>query len=846
MSRRYLFGPVSDARAAEERPWRPEGDRLVFGPGRSADVVIGPEDPWPAIGSRWPPDWHPEFLLLDLCGGASPEGLWESPAPIVGLAADRVLGWQEGKGRWSRCDRLLSGPAVTRLRSSGFAEGWDDILGWIDREWPSIAARALERRRGDQEPALARPQPGELAEIRSALEGCVAAPTVPPDPGLTPPEAARRALALLDGSDPMVWPGRQAGPADAGLDFFRAEWARAAQLQAGQTEADDQARHALLRWRAHALLARATGDLVHHYEAVLARPDLPVTRAALGMALAQAGRPAEAIGHLEQALALDPMDLDTARALFQALEAVGAAESRRRLARQRRLLHEAAPELVPLEPWFAAAPRPSDQPGAISSAPEVLPAPAGSTRPLVSLCMIVRDEEANLPDCLASAADLVGEVIVVDTGSTDGTRAVAGRFGARVFEFPWVDDFAAARNESLRHATGEWIFWLDADDRLDEDNRRKLLALFAGLEPDENVAYAMKCLCPNDPAESSATVVDHIRVFRNDPRIRWRYRVHEQILPAVRRLKGQVRWSDVTIRHVGYQDPALRRSKLERDLRLLRTEVAEQPDDPFVLFNLGSVYLELERTAEALPLLQRSLRQSHPSDSIVRKLHALIVQGHRRLGQVAEALAACRAGRAVYPDDMELLFQEGLVLRELGDRPGAESCLLRLLQAREDDHFASVDPALRGYKARHNLAVLYQEQGRLGEAETQWRAVTEERPEFTPAWRALGELYLAQGRWPELERVAQRLDSAAAEVEAIVLRGRAALARKEFATARRLVESAIARAPQALRPRVVLSHVLLQEGREPQTAERALRDILALDPLNAEARHNLSVLLARP
>src|SRR6185369_12826459 len=81
----------------------------------------------------------------------------------------------------------------------------------------------------------------------------------------------------------------------------------------------------------------------------------------------------------------------------------------------------------------------------------------------VSLCMIVKNEEANLPPCLSSAADLVDEIIIADTGSTDRTREIAASFGARVVEFPWVDSFAAARNESVRHATGDWIFWLDAD-----------------------------------------------------------------------------------------------------------------------------------------------------------------------------------------------------------------------------------------------------------------------------------------------------------------------------------------------------------------------------------------------
>src|SRR5262249_28307354 len=157
------------------------------------------------------------------------------------------------------------------------------------------------------------------------------------------------------------------------------------------------------------------------------------------------------------------------------------------------------------------------------------------------------------PACLGSAAALVDEVVVLDTGSTDRTKEIAASCGARVFDFPWVDSFAAARNESLRRATGDWIFWLDADDRLDGANGRKLRALFAGLA-DENAAYVMKCLCLPDPASGAATVVDHVRLFRNHPAIRWQYRVHEQILPAVRQLGGEVRWADVVIHHLGYQD----------------------------------------------------------------------------------------------------------------------------------------------------------------------------------------------------------------------------------------------------------------------------------------------------
>jgi tetratricopeptide (TPR) repeat protein len=474
--------------------------------------------------------------------------------------------------------------------------------------------------------------------------------------------------------------------------------------------------------------------------------------------------------------------------------------------------------------------------------------------------MIVKNEEANLGACLESAADLVDEIIIVDTGSTDQTKAIAERFGAHVFDFPWVDSFAAARNESLNHATGDWIFWLDADDRLDEQNRQKLRVLFAelrqkgvrpleerGSDPFFNVAYNMKCLCLPDPVGKTATMVDHVRLFRNHPKIRWQFRVHEQILPAVREMGGEVRWSDVVIHHAGYQDPALRRRKLERDLRLLQLEDADTPDHPFTLFNLGSVFMELGRHAAALPLLQRSLQRSHPSDSIVRKLYALLVQCHRQLGQGSEALAACQAGRGHYPDDAELLFQEALVRREQKDFAGAEACFLRLLEHREGAHFASIDTGLRGYKARHNLAVIYHEQGRWPEAEAQWRAALAEQPGFGPAWLGLGELHLAQKRWPEVDEVCGHLaNGLQMEMEAAVLRARGHLGRQHFAAARALLEETIAQRPDDLLPRIVLSHAMLQEGKDWHGAEQALHDVLRLDPDNIEAQRNLSLLRCLP
>src|SRR5262249_35400022 len=195
------------------------------------------------------------------------------------------------------------------------------------------------------------------------------------------------------------------------------------------------------------------------------------------------------------------------------------------------------------------------------------------------LRLLPRDEEATRPPCPGPVADLFEEVIVVDTAPTDRTREVAQRFGARVLDFPWRDDFAAARNAAIERATGRWIFWMDADDRLDEANRQRLRDLLHSL-PDDLAADLVRCV---SATAAGTSVTAHIRLSPTHPAIRWQYRVHEQILPALRRLGVVVRPSGVAVWHTGYEEPAVHRRKQERNLRLLLQEQEERPDDPQVL-----------------------------------------------------------------------------------------------------------------------------------------------------------------------------------------------------------------------------------------------------------------------
>jgi hypothetical protein len=122
---------------------------------------------------------------------------------------------------------------------------------------------------------------------------------------------------------------------------------------------------------------------------------------------------------------------------------------------------------------------------------------------------------------------------------------------------------------------------------------RKLRALLDTLRSDHDCAYVVRCACdPGEDGSGGDTVVDHIRLFPRREGIRWTYRVHEQVLPSLRWAGIPVRGTDLVVRHTGSTDRALRERKLERDARILRGMLAERPDDPFVLFNLGAIAVE--------------------------------------------------------------------------------------------------------------------------------------------------------------------------------------------------------------------------------------------------------------
>ncbi len=159
----------------------------------------------------------------------------------------------------------------------------------------------------------------------------------------------------------------------------------------------------------------------------------------------------------------------------------------------------------------------------------------------LSLCMIVRDEEEVLPRCLKSAADLFDEVIVADTGSSDGTKRIAAQYG-KVADFAWKDDFAAARNFAFSLATGDYLCWLDADDILPEESRKRFPELKRRLDAETPDLV----MCPYE----TGAVFFRERFFRREGNFRWEGRVHECVAP-----RGKVIYDPFSVRHLSSKKP---------------------------------------------------------------------------------------------------------------------------------------------------------------------------------------------------------------------------------------------------------------------------------------------------
>lgn len=255
----------------------------------------------------------------------------------------------------------------------------------------------------------------------------------------------------------------------------------------------------------------------------------------------------------------------------------------------------------------------------------------------VSVCIIAKNEEKNIERCLSSLQPYGFELVVVDTGSTDRTKELASKYTDKIYDFIWCDDFSAARNFSLEKATNNWIFMMDCDEWIEDIDIeelqyfRKHLSHAAGSVTRRNLTGT-----PENPSMTT----DQTERFFSKKLYKYTGVIHEQLTPKYEK-SFETFLLNTTIGHDGYlMSEEERMKKSRRNITLLEKQLAERPDDPYTLYQLGKGYEIINDAANACHYFEKALRPD--LDPELAYVQALVISYGESLletGQIQKALS---------------------------------------------------------------------------------------------------------------------------------------------------------------------------------------------------------------
>lgn len=321
----------------------------------------------------------------------------------------------------------------------------------------------------------------------------------------------------------------------------------------------------------------------------------------------------------------------------------------------------------------------------------------------VSLCMIVRDEEDVLARCLDSVKDVVDEIILVDTGSTDRTKEIAAQYTANIYSYTWTDDFSAARNFSFSKATQDYILWLDADDILLPEDAQAFSKLKATLLPDTDMVM-MKYHTSFDEDGNPVFSYYRERLVRANADFLWHGAVHEAITPS-----GKILYSGIAVTHA-----KLRPSDPDRNLRIFEKLLANgTPLTPREQFYYARELYYHERYAQAIELLKTFLAEKRGWIENTLEACRLLSQCYRCVHDDANTIGALLSSFSFTAPRAETCCDIGAYFMDREDYTTAAFWYeIALLIPRNDRGGGFVLPECYGYLPHIQLCVCYD---RLGE-----------------------------------------------------------------------------------------------------------------------------------
>ncbi|MBS3131275.1 tetratricopeptide repeat protein [Candidatus Woesearchaeota archaeon] len=357
--------------------------------------------------------------------------------------------------------------------------------------------------------------------------------------------------------------------------------------------------------------------------------------------------------------------------------------------------------------------------------------------PSISLCMVVKNEEKGLAECLSSIKEAVDEIIIIDTGSTDKTREIAKSFGAKVLDFKWNGSFADARNFSIRHAAKDWILILDADEFIDKKDFQKLRKLAENKAADarsfitKNYTNDSKIsdFRPNDGSfEKSKSFAGFfpsikVRLFRSGKGIRFEGSIHETAEKSIGDSGGKILPAGIFVHHISGIDSVSLKKKREFYLELAKKKIKEKPGDRIALFEYAVILKENGDIGEALKALER-----------IKSLYPDFADAFYEAGQILEARQEHEKALDSYEKALKIRPGNSKILTAAG------TCSFHLKSYEKARNFfeKAVEKSKNNFRAYTNLGAVEEKLGNLEEAKNALENAISLNPRSAMAFFNLG------------------------------------------------------------------------------------------------------------
>jgi len=356
----------------------------------------------------------------------------------------------------------------------------------------------------------------------------------------------------------------------------------------------------------------------------------------------------------------------------------------------------------------------------------------------LSLCAIVKNEEARLAKCLNSAKSIVNEIVVLDTGSSDRTIEIAQNLGAKVYQFPWNNDFSTARNEALKYVIGDWVLVLDADETLTPKIKSQIRQVI------EMPEYILVNLLRYEVGANQAPYSMVSRLFRNHPKIKFSRPYHAIVDDSVSEiLRKEPDWQighleEVAILHEGYQQEVInKQDKFAKAKAAMEGFIATNPHDPYVCSKLGALYVESGKVAEGIELLQRGIASKQSNMDLMYELNYHLGIAYTRNQDIRKAVSYYQAAiKLVVMPILKLGAYNNLgnLLKALGDLRSAKSAYEMTI--RIDPNFVT---------GHYNLGMTLKAMGLFMDAISAYQRAVQLNPHYADVYQNLGVVWLKIG-----------------------------------------------------------------------------------------------------